>query len=58
MTLQGNLPGTLTAVLIYRGITFWLAVAIGWVVYLFLRRMKPPATAPPAPVSPGPAAKT
>jgi hypothetical protein len=38
----------LTAVLIYRGITFWLAVAIGWVVYLYLRRTKPPATAPPA----------
>jgi uncharacterized membrane protein YbhN (UPF0104 family) len=26
----------LTAVLIYRGITFWLAVIIGWIVYLFL----------------------
>src|ERR1700744_941167 len=48
----------LTAVLIYRGITFWLAVAIGWAVYLFLRRTKPPATAPPAPAGPRPAAKT
>jgi uncharacterized membrane protein YbhN (UPF0104 family) len=48
----------LTAVLIYRGITFWLAVAIGWVVYLYLRRTKPPATAPPPSASPDPAAKT
>jgi uncharacterized protein (TIRG00374 family) len=48
----------LTAVLIYRGITFWLAVAIGWVVYLYLRRTKPPATVPPPSASPDPAAKT
>ncbi|MBV9794986.1 MAG: flippase-like domain-containing protein [Actinobacteria bacterium] len=44
----------LTAVLIYRGITFWLAVAIGWTVYLVLRRTKPPATAPPAGHGPSP----
>jgi uncharacterized membrane protein YbhN (UPF0104 family) len=37
----------LTAALIYRGITFWLAVSVGWVVYLILRRTQPPATAPP-----------
>jgi putative heme transporter len=48
----------LTAVLIYRGITFWLAVAIGWAVYLVLRRSQPPAAAPPAPASPDPAVKT
>jgi uncharacterized membrane protein YbhN (UPF0104 family) len=55
-----GVPGApaLTAVLIYRGITFWLAVAIGWTVYLFLRRKHPPATTPPAPASPDPAAKT
>jgi hypothetical protein len=48
-------------VLIYRGITFWLAVAISWTVYLILRRQQPPATAPPAspdPASPDPAPKT
>ena len=35
-----GVPGAqaLTAVLIYRGITFWLAAAIGWLVYWRLRR--------------------
>jgi putative heme transporter len=55
-----GVPGApaLTAVLVYRGITFWLAVAVGWTVYLFLRRTQPPATGPPAPSSPDPAART
>jgi len=29
---------SLTAVLVYRGITFWLAIAIGWPVYFWLMR--------------------
>jgi uncharacterized membrane protein YbhN (UPF0104 family) len=33
----GVVEAALTEVLIYRGITFWLAVIIGWIVYLFLR---------------------
>ena len=35
-----GLPGAtaLTAVLIYRGITFWLAAAAGWLIYWRLRR--------------------
>jgi putative heme transporter len=43
----------LTAALIYRGITFWLAVIIGWTVYLVLRRTKPPVTEPPVTEPPG-----
>jgi putative heme transporter len=31
----------LTAVLVYRAITFWLAIAIGWPVYWLLRRERP-----------------
>jgi putative heme transporter len=40
-----GVPGApaLTAVLVYRAITFWLAIAIGWAVYLYLRREKGPA---------------
>jgi hypothetical protein len=36
---------------VFRGITFWLAVAIGWTVYLFLRRSMPPATTDVPPVT-------
>jgi hypothetical protein len=36
----------LTAVLIYRGITFWLAIAIGWPLFWWLRRQPPLAAAP------------
>jgi uncharacterized protein (TIRG00374 family) len=41
-----GLPGAraLTAVLVYRGITFWLATAVGWVIYWRLRREHQPAT--------------
>ncbi len=38
----------LTAVLVYRAITFWLAAAVGWVIYWHLRREQQPATAVPA----------
>jgi uncharacterized membrane protein YbhN (UPF0104 family) len=40
-----GVPGApaLTAVLVYRGITFWLALAIGWPLYWRLRRDRPPA---------------
>jgi hypothetical protein len=31
----------LTAVLVYRAISFWLAIAIGWPVYWRLRREQP-----------------
>jgi putative heme transporter len=39
-----GVPGApaLTAVLVYRAITFWLAIAVGWAVYLYLRREKEP----------------
>jgi uncharacterized membrane protein YbhN (UPF0104 family) len=41
-----GLPGAraLTAVLVYRGITFWLATAVGRVIYWRLRREHQPAT--------------
>jgi putative heme transporter len=39
----------LTAVLIYRGITFWLAAIIGWAAYLVLRRHRPSAVPAPDP---------
>ena len=37
------MPGSqaLTAVLAYRAISFWLAIAIGWPVYWRLRREQP-----------------
>lgn len=41
LTLGGlGVPGApaLTAVLVYRGITFWLAIVIGWLLYWRLRR--------------------
>jgi putative heme transporter len=43
-----GVPGrrALTAVLVYRAITFWLAIAIGWTTYWLLRRKHEPATAP------------
>ena len=43
------MPGSqaLTAVLAYRAISFWLAIAIGWPVYWRLRR-EPPARLSPA----------
>jgi putative heme transporter len=36
-----GVPGApaLTAVLVYRAITFWLAIAVGWAAYLYLRRL-------------------
>jgi hypothetical protein len=42
----------LTAVLVYRFITFWLAIAIGWAAYWVLRRQRErtPETGP-APAS-------
>ncbi|HEX4093186.1 MAG TPA: YbhN family protein [Trebonia sp.] len=40
----------LTAVLLYRGITFWLAIAVGWPIYWRLRRERPLAAAVPADV--------
>jgi putative heme transporter len=45
-----GVPGrqALTAVLVYRAITFWLAAAVGWVIYWRLRRKQQPATAVPA----------
>jgi len=44
------MPGSqaLTAVLAYRAISFWLAIAIGWPVYWRLRR-EPPDPAQPSP---------
>lgn len=36
-------PAALTAVLVYRAITFWLAIAIGWPLYWRLRRDSAPA---------------
>ena len=55
-----GLPGAtaLTAVLIYRGITFWLAAAAGWVIYWRLRRQhrySPRSGTSPAPDHSGPA---
>jgi putative heme transporter len=46
-----GVPGApaLTAVLIYRAITFWLAIAVGWAIYLYLRRDREPAPASPRP---------
>lgn len=35
----------LTAVLVYRAISFWLAIAAGWLVYWLMRRKYQPATA-------------
>jgi putative heme transporter len=35
----------LTAVLVYRAISFWLAVAAGWLVYWLMRRRYQPASA-------------
>jgi len=45
-----GMPGSqaLTAVLAYRAISFWLAIAIGWPVYWRLRR-EPPDPAQPSP---------
>src|SRR5277367_2922875 len=42
-----GVPGrqALTDVLVYRAITFWLAAAVGWVIYWRLRRKQQPATA-------------
>jgi putative heme transporter len=39
-----GVPGApaLTAVLVYRAITFWLAIAVGWAIYLYLRREQQP----------------
>jgi uncharacterized membrane protein YbhN (UPF0104 family) len=46
----------LTAVLVYRGITFWLAIAIGWPVYYWLlRNERHPAVARLAAGANGPA---
>jgi putative heme transporter len=46
-----GVPGApaLTAVLVYRAITFWLAIAVGWAIYLYLRRDREPAPASPRP---------
>jgi putative heme transporter len=46
----------LTAVLVYRGITFWLAIAIGWTAYWWLsrRRQRTPGQPAPAPAATGP----
>jgi uncharacterized protein (TIRG00374 family) len=43
-----GVPGgpALTAVLVYRAITFWLAIAIGWTTYWLLRRKHEPVGAP------------
>jgi uncharacterized membrane protein YbhN (UPF0104 family) len=41
----------LTAVLVYRAISFWLAIAIGWPVY-GRRRREPPDPAQPSPQEP------
>jgi uncharacterized membrane protein YbhN (UPF0104 family) len=41
----------LTAVLVYRAISFWLAIAIGWPVY-GRRRREPPDLAQPSPQEP------
>jgi uncharacterized membrane protein YbhN (UPF0104 family) len=44
----------LTAVLVYRGITFWLAIAIGWSLYYWLlRNERQPAGKSPAGPQPG-----
>jgi putative heme transporter len=55
-----HVPGgqALTAVLLYRAITFWLAIAIGWTAYWLLRRKRelPAATGREAAHGPGPAA--
>jgi uncharacterized protein (TIRG00374 family) len=43
-----GLPGrqALTAVLVYRAISFWLAIAVGWLIYAYLRREYQPAFPP------------
>jgi putative heme transporter len=45
-----GVPGTqaLTAVLVYRAITFWLAIVIGWPIYWRLSREHPLVAAAPA----------
>ena len=45
-----GVPSTqaLAAVLVYRAITFWLAIAIGWPIYWRLSRERPLAAAAPA----------
>jgi putative heme transporter len=57
-----KVPGNeaLTAVLVYRAITFWLAIVVGWPIYWRLSREHAVAAAPPsaptsAPPSAGPA---
>jgi hypothetical protein len=44
-----RVPSTqaLTAVLLYRGITFWLAIVIGWPIYWRLSRERPLVAAAP-----------
>jgi hypothetical protein len=42
----------LTAVLVYRAVTFWLAIAVGWLIYWRLRRSHP------RPAGPGPRGNT
>ena len=45
-----GVPSTqaLTAVLVYRAITFWLAIVVGWPIYWRLRREREPVAAAPA----------
>ena len=45
-----GVPSTqaLAAVLLYRAITFWLTIVVGWPIYWRLRREHPPIPATPA----------
>jgi putative heme transporter len=49
LVASGLRPGpALAAVLFYRLVSFWLAASAGWLIFLWLRRHRVVADAPPA----------